>query len=202
MRFNAAGARCLHTLLSGRSPAYPGGRARAPRLQEHPSLQPAQPGWPRKRLRCARAVADIEAPPAQDEGGTGRENSGLQLEVNFEEPRSKIPVTRINTKARVISSASGRFAPLLSSAGTCTAIAMRALPALSHHAPQGAPHMATHTAQVAHMYALFQCPKAMHLTVVAIMAAVRRPSWALQAPGFSECPPAISSCNVQCVLCV
>jgi hypothetical protein len=50
-----------------------------------------------KRLvGVCRAIAELDAPPAQ---------TGLQLEVSFEEPLSKIPATFITTTARVVASA-------------------------------------------------------------------------------------------------
>jgi hypothetical protein len=50
-----------------------------------------------------RAIAELDAPPAQ---------TGLQLEVSFEEPLSKVPVTYITTTARVIASAFSTLASI------------------------------------------------------------------------------------------
>lgn len=58
-------------------------------------LRRLRPADDRRSVGCA-AVAELEAPPAQ---------TGLQLEVTFEEPDDKVPVTFITTTARVVSSA-------------------------------------------------------------------------------------------------
>lgn len=69
----------------------------------------------RRSVACA-AVAELEAPPAQ---------TGLQLEVTFEEPDAKVPVTFITTTSRVVSSASSLCMFRLALPRACSARASR-----------------------------------------------------------------------------
>jgi hypothetical protein len=104
MRVHVAGrVRCLHALLESRS-GFRSSWQQSLRLVEQRVAAPAvfasaSRVIPRRHLAC-RAVAELDAPATPNASG------GLQLEVAFEEPTSRVPVTYINTTARVISSAS------------------------------------------------------------------------------------------------
>jgi hypothetical protein len=84
----------------------PLGEPPRPHVARYPRCHASRPSYsfssisqcrgPLRQFHAHRALAEVDAPPTQ---------AGLQLEVTFEEPTSRVPTTFITTTARVIASA-------------------------------------------------------------------------------------------------
>ena len=102
---SARGSSCRHAAHHGPSLAckQPRYAAQAQLLTSPACLHDLH--FSKGRPCSVRAVAEMEAPEGYVGEAPSPTSGGLQLEVSFEEPTEKIPITFIRTKARVVASA-------------------------------------------------------------------------------------------------